>query len=82
VTIYIYILYISIGMCSCDSGYEGVDCSVVLQDPPTVLGVLGGALCDLVDMSCTDIMVFGINFFKNVELSCLITETEVSHFCF
>jgi hypothetical protein len=51
-------------MCSCDSGYEGVDCSVVLQDPPTVLGVLGGALCDVVDMSCTDVMVLNNQLLK------------------
>ncbi|KAK3104373.1 hypothetical protein FSP39_000439 [Pinctada imbricata] len=52
------------GVCDCDEGFSGDDCSVLLSDPPTVLELSQGEYCDVTDEDCSLLKLRGHNFYS------------------
>ncbi|CAG2242560.1 unnamed protein product [Mytilus edulis] len=66
------------GTCECDEGFVASDCSTDKSVPPDVYGVLGDGLCDLSEIECDTAFVVGEDIGSSAELSCKITEYEIS----
>jgi len=66
------------GVCACNSGFGGVDCSVNLTKEAEIMIVTPGQTCDLDSESCNSIMIVGGPFVNTEELVCLFEEAEVS----
>ena len=73
----IFSLHFYTGICKCDDGYGGGDCSVDTNDPPPVYAVNyeTGGLCD--KLFCKQAVVEGDFFLDRPELTCSMQKFEV-----
>lgn len=69
------------GVCQCDGGFSGADCSVNLSVPPTLLYIAGGPVCDTQQGPCGgELIIVGTGFTNS--LVCVIESVQVSFICF
>ena len=76
--VYRYIIHIA-GVCHCEDGYAGADCSIDITIAPTLTVMVEDVLCDVRwgNEMCNTVTIEGSGFFKSMQLSCHITESEV-----
>lgn len=67
------------GKCFCFQNRTGVDCSISTLEPPVVLSLKGGELCDTLLTDCTMLVIYGKNFVDNENLTCHFTEIKVRY---
>ncbi|XP_055957191.1 von Willebrand factor D and EGF domain-containing protein isoform X2 [Patella vulgata] len=73
------------GICDCNDGYSGPDCSVDLNQPPLVDSLEANGYCDRKDGSCEEIAVFGGAFVESDKFKCRLMplesneEAEIKH---
>uniref|UniRef100_A0A2C9L6R6 VWFD domain-containing protein n=1 Tax=Biomphalaria glabrata TaxID=6526 RepID=A0A2C9L6R6_BIOGL len=48
--------------CLCEEPYDGFDCSIDRTKPPTILNIVDGSLCDLVQDDCSSATLTGYPF--------------------
>ncbi|XP_077991386.1 von Willebrand factor D and EGF domain-containing protein-like [Glandiceps talaboti] len=58
------------GECDCNTGYEGLDCSVDSTKAPTVYTGHKDGLCDKTIYNCTHVSIFGDNLSDSDGLTC------------
>ena len=58
-----------IGVCMCNAGYVGSDCSINKNLPPTITGLTMNP-CDVQETSCKYVVVSGPKFAENTDLRC------------
>lgn len=66
-----------VGVCQCNDGFGGGDCSVDTNEPPPVYAVNyeTGGLCD--KLFCKEAIVDGDHFLDRSELTCKMQRFEV-----
>nr|XP_006820194.1 PREDICTED: von Willebrand factor D and EGF domain-containing protein-like [Saccoglossus kowalevskii] len=64
------------GVCVCDDGYGGTDCSVHLNDAPDVYRGHENGLCDTSVETCSHVSIFGDKFVES--MTCHITSIKIS----
>ena len=67
------------GVCLCDDGFAGDDCSVDLSELPTLISIDGGPLCDLSRKNCSYAEIYGIGFVNMGTLRCELKELKVMY---
>ncbi|XP_052074453.1 von Willebrand factor D and EGF domain-containing protein-like [Mytilus californianus] len=65
------------GICECDDGFEGADCSVDRRKGPEVFGLIEESFCDLSKRPCSFISVFGNRFYASGNVKCRILEAKI-----
>jgi len=70
-------MYIISGTCVCFPSYTGDDCSVNLDEPPTLYDISEESLCDLSKRPCTSISLFGNGFYGSSNIVCKLQKAEV-----
>ena len=70
-------MYIISGTCVCLPSYTGDDCSVNLDEPPTLYDISEESLCDLSKRPCTSISLFGNGFYGSSNIVCKLQKAEV-----
>lgn len=65
------------GICECNDGFEGDDCSVDRRKGPEVFGLVDESFCDLSKRPCSFISVFGNGFYASETVTCLIMEGKI-----
>ncbi|XP_070536990.1 von Willebrand factor D and EGF domain-containing protein-like [Ptychodera flava] len=70
--------YCTNGKYHCHEGYGGTDCSIDLNEPPTIWYVNGAehSFCDVREEDCQSINVIGDNILNSDKLKCQLEETE------
>ena len=68
------------GVCQCNPGIIGADCSVNASEPPVLIDIPADQICDTNQKNCSTIVVAGENFVNINTLTCHITEIEVCSF--
>ncbi|XP_074642559.1 uncharacterized protein LOC141899868 isoform X2 [Tubulanus polymorphus] len=67
------------GVCQCDPGFVGEDCSVVLGDPPVLSHMPNGGLCDVRKIvSCKEATIYGQNFATGQNVTCVIQKFDLA----
>lgn len=66
------------GECHCFENYGDVDCSVDLNIPPEVHGLLDDGLCDEKDLKCSDAYIFAYPIIDSSDLKCHLKEFSIS----
>ncbi|XP_055957195.1 von Willebrand factor D and EGF domain-containing protein-like [Patella vulgata] len=64
------------GICDCNDGYSGPDCSVDLTQPPLADSLEANGYCDRKDDSCEEIAVFGGPFVESDKFKCRLMPLE------
>lgn len=64
-------------MCDCNSGFGASDCSLDINLPPALTGLLDDGLCDESLEECSHVFVFGYPFVGN-NVTCKLQEFHVS----
>ena len=62
------------GVCVCEDGYYGEDCSISASATPTVYTP---PCCDVRTTDCSDMVLHGTSFIPNQGLSCEIRTVQV-----
>lgn len=75
---YCRILLSASGVCQCESGWIGDDCSVDTSQPPEVFGLPKRGLCDIRYRPCDRTVVYGKRFARSESLKCKFEEVYVS----
>lgn len=70
------IVYLPPGLCSCDDGYSGDDCSISLTAPPFVY-TPPDPTCDTQLDKCLTVAVYGEGFANTEQLKCFIEILKV-----
>ncbi|WAR04211.1 VWDE-like protein, partial [Mya arenaria] len=65
------------GICQCFEGFFDSDCSEDVNKPPTLMGVSGEGLCDLMIRDCSKTAVIGRTFVESRKLTCSLVPFEV-----
>ncbi|VDI81460.1 Hypothetical predicted protein [Mytilus galloprovincialis] len=65
------------GVCQCENGFEGEDCSVDRRKGPEVFGLIKESFCDLSKRPCSFISVFGNGFYASERVKCRITGATI-----
>ncbi|XP_064631285.1 uncharacterized protein LOC135489721 [Lineus longissimus] len=65
------------GICQCNSGFVGPDCSININDPPIVITIPNGGLCEATK-NCKNIPVYGEKFVESPQLTCHIQSIKIS----
>ncbi|VDI19176.1 Hypothetical predicted protein [Mytilus galloprovincialis] len=65
------------GICDCDEGFEGEDCSVDRRIGPELFGLVEESFCDLSKRPCSFISVFGNGFYESDRVKCRIMEAQI-----
>lgn len=65
------------GVCMCNDGFGGIDCSVNLNLKPEINIVTPGLTCDLNSERCDSILIVGGPFVNTEDLVCIFEEAEV-----
>ncbi|XP_050418275.2 von Willebrand factor D and EGF domain-containing protein isoform X1 [Patella vulgata] len=60
------------GVCTCDEGYGGLDCSVSLNTPPTIVYEYENNLCNSTNGTCKEVNLLGGEFVNSTTLCCII----------
>ncbi|KAK6165461.1 hypothetical protein SNE40_022385 [Patella caerulea] len=60
------------GVCICDEGYGGLDCSVSLDTPPTIVYHHDNNLCNSTNSTCSQVSLLGGEFVNSTTLCCII----------
>ena len=74
--------YFLTGKCKCKHGYDGSDCSLDANQAPVIAGLLDNGLCDERELACSHAYVFGHFFVDSENLTCKLSEFEVSQLDF
>ena len=62
------------GICNCNSGYTGYDCSMEEQGIPSVRLIQNNP-CNVGDSECKNILIHGENFIDGNDLTCHLTQS-------
>ncbi|XP_059159141.1 uncharacterized protein LOC131943151 [Physella acuta] len=62
------------GVCQCSDGFGGVDCSINLKIPPTILSVLPKLSCEVKSENCQVLTVIGGPFVDSGDLTCVFEQ--------
>ena len=65
------------GICTCEDGFGGSDCSFDVSTPPVITRISDDGICDKTDESCEDISLYGHYFVENMGTYCYVTRKEV-----
>ncbi|ESO82462.1 hypothetical protein LOTGIDRAFT_236958 [Lottia gigantea] len=65
------------GVCTCDSGWAGNDCSMDISIVPVVDHIANEGYCDLNDRSCDAISVYGGDFIDDSSTLCKISSYQI-----
>ncbi|XP_052073138.1 von Willebrand factor D and EGF domain-containing protein-like isoform X3 [Mytilus californianus] len=65
------------GICECDNGFEGEDCSVDRRKGPELFGLVEESFCDLSKRPCSFISVFGNGFYASDRVKCRIIDAKI-----
>ncbi|RUS80661.1 hypothetical protein EGW08_011565, partial [Elysia chlorotica] len=66
------------GFCKCDEGFAGDDCGILLSEPPRLISLAGGFLCDTSgSQDCSTLTIYGFGFAQSRNLSCRLEELQV-----
>ncbi|XP_060067972.1 von Willebrand factor D and EGF domain-containing protein-like [Ylistrum balloti] len=65
------------GVCKCQTGYIGDDCSVQSGVTPVVSRIRGGGLCDVRDRKCMKVQVIAEHLIAGPNLKCRYKKAEV-----
>ncbi|GFN75653.1 von Willebrand factor d and egf domain-containing protein, partial [Plakobranchus ocellatus] len=60
------------GVCTCNTNWLGIACSIPNTEPPLLISISGGQLCDKRLRPCTKIEIYGFDFADTPELTCHI----------
>lgn len=67
-----------LGVCTCNTGYGGADCSISVVTAPFVVLEDSNVACDTLNNNCTLAVIRGDRFLNSSSLTCHMTEIEVS----
>jgi hypothetical protein len=65
------------GVCVCNEGFDGADCSVNLTAAPEINLVAPSLTCDLDSERCGFVMIVGGPFVNSGDLECVFQTVEV-----
>lgn len=71
---------IIVGVCICNTGYAGADCSIDINAPPTATSLDDTQCVSTIASACTSVTMRGDNFVENANVSCHFTQVEVRVF--
>ncbi|XP_033756295.1 uncharacterized protein LOC117339040 [Pecten maximus] len=66
------------GVCTCQSGFAGPDCSLTVNEVPIVVPQMSNVVCDTLTQTCTSVMVLGDKFINSSSITCHLTEVQVT----
>ncbi|CAD5118064.1 DgyrCDS6803 [Dimorphilus gyrociliatus] len=61
------------GVCACNQGYKGTDCSIKINDIPVLQKIFNNGLCDSLTQNCTSTIIYGKRFDPYSNFTCLFT---------
>ncbi len=68
------------GVCSCNTGFQSVDCSVNTTKGPEIKLIPNHGVCDSRNRTdCLSVSVIGSNFMNSRNISCRVTGTQVCY---
>ncbi|KAI7791232.1 von Willebrand factor D and EGF domain-containing protein [Triplophysa rosa] len=62
--------------CQCEPGYSSHDCSLTISQPIEVTDLENGGLCDVRELDCDRVRVFGLGFIDLTDLACLVIKLK------
>ncbi|XP_078310491.1 von Willebrand factor D and EGF domain-containing protein-like isoform X2 [Crassostrea virginica] len=66
------------GICECNTGYGGADCSISVVTAPVILQEDSNVACDTLNNNCTHAVIRGDRFLNSSTLTCHMTEIQVN----
>ena len=70
-------VFVITGKCVCNDGFGSTDCSLNLNRPPLVEGLIDDGLCDEHELECSHVFVYGQTFVNSQNLTCRLEEFQV-----
>ncbi|KAA0712091.1 von Willebrand factor D and EGF domain-containing protein [Triplophysa tibetana] len=62
--------------CQCEPGYSSHDCSLTISQPIEVTDLENGGLCNVRELDCDRVRVFGLGFIDSTDLACLVIKLK------